>query len=642
MALIAVGDPGVPVTGSPIFPRVSFYYQWRLRGRGAGRLFVKTSTSVALLCGVLLAPVNIHAQPAQPLDPIIVTASRTPTPIDRVIGSAQVITRADIERLQPRDVLDLLHGQPGLAVARNGGRGQVSSVFVRGNESRQTLVLINGRRAGTVELPGFSWEYVPVAQIERIEIVPGARSSLYGSQAFGGVINIITRQDSATSVRAGGGNLGSHDLDAHSGWRNETFDLGVGAGLERTSGYDVTTPANFSADPDEDGYDAHHVGVHAGVNLSKAARLELDVLHNQGVTEFDSVFNNFRIDQHRLGLNIELAERTALQLDAGYNRDQRYYDPSFFGFFSDSERRSASAQVTHSYSGGSSVIGGVDYSQDRFRSSGDENTQRISRAVFANALPQFGALSLEAGARYERDNAYGDISTGQLGARYAFTPQSSVFARAGNAFRAPTFQERFGGAFNIASPSLQPERATSVEVGHAREFAGIKGNLSLYQNRVRDLISFNASGADGMPFNGDEFYENVQRTRMRGAELTLAARCFEIDLNAGLAYLDARNEATDAPLARRPHKTARLDADRRWNAFGFGASLVVEGSRPDGGATLGGFGLLHLRASWAQTPWLSWELSGHNVLDRDYTTVATYRAEPATVRLGLVWRPQAQ
>lgn len=598
-----------------------------------------------LLCTVLLglAPLASAATEVASLDPVIVTATRTPQALDRTIGSASVITRVEIERLQPRDLLDLLRAQPGLSVAQTGGRGQQASVFMRGNENRQTLVLINGRRAGTVELPGFSWEYLPVDSIERIEIVPGARSSLYGSQAFGGVINLITRQDSATVLRAGGGNLGSHDASARTGWSNDTFDFNLSGGLERTSGYDVTTPSAFGHNDDEDGYDAHHFGAHAGVNLSKTARFEIDGVHNQGVTEFDSAWNNFRIDQHRAGLGVELAAHTRLQLEAGYNRDQRSYDPSFFGFYSDSERRSASAQLTRDFAGGSSLTGGFDYAQDRYRSD-SENTQRISRAVFLSALPTFGAFSLEIGGRYERDAAYGDISTGQLGARYAFTPGFSLFARGGNAFRAPTYQERFGGPFNIGNPNLKPERSNSVEAGAALQIAEVRTTLSLYRNTVRDLINFTTADPNGIPFDGDEIYsyQNIARAKLEGAELAFAGRAVGTDLRLGLSYLDARNADTHARLARRPQKTARLDADRRFGSFGLGATLSAEGSRPDGGTTLGSFATLDLRASWAQTPSLSWELSGRNVLDRDYTTVANYRAEPATVRAGFVWTPQAK
>lgn len=575
------------------------------------------------------------------LDPVVVTATRTPQALDRSIGSASVITHAEIERLQARDLLDVLRAQPGLTVAQTGGRGQQASVFMRGNENRQTLVLINGRRAGTVELPGYSWEYLPVDSIERIEIVPGARSSLYGSQAFGGVINLITRQDSATVLRAGGGNLGAFDANARSGWANESVDFNVSGGLERTSGYDVTTPAAYGHDDDRDGYDAHHIGAHAGVNLGKRARFELDGLHNQGVTEFDSAWNNFRIDQHRAGLSVDLAQNARLQLDAGYNRDQRSYDPGFFGFYSDSIRRSASAQLTRDFSGGSSVTGGFDYAQDQYRSDSTD-TERSSRAVFISALPSFGALSLEVGARHERDAAYGDISTGQLGLRYALSKIASVFARGGNAFRAPTYEERYGGAFNVANPDLQPERSNTVEIGGALQLAEVRATLSLYRNAVRDLINYTTVDPNGVPFDGDEIssYQNVARATLQGAELTLQGRACDTELRAGLAYLDARNADTDARLARRPHATARLDADRRTGRFGYGVTLIAESSRPDGGNTLGGFTTLDLRASWAQTPSLSWELSGRNVLDRDYSTVATYRAEPATVRAGLVWKPQ--
>ena len=602
---------------------------------------MKTLYSAVLLCGALCAPFVTSAEDSQKLEPVFVTATRTPTALDQTIGTARVITREDIERLQPRDVADLLRTQPGLAVAQSGGRGKQTSVFIRGSEARNLLVLINGRRAGTVELPNFSWENLPIGDIERIEIVPGARSSLYGSQAFGGVINLITRRDAQPELRAGGGNLGSHDLSARGGLRSDAGEIVFSAGRERTAGYDASSPTNPNGNADRDGFDSKRFGVHLGANLTQALRLDVDSLHANGRNEFDGFFqsaNDFRLGQDRIGLEARLAERTRLLIDLGNNRDRRQNDDNSS---TDSRRRSASLQLTQDTAAGSSYTGGFDFARDLYHSEdgfgGFSDSQRLSRALFASALQRLGAFSLELGARHERDEAYSDITTGQLGLRWQFAKAASVFARGGTAFRAPTFEERFGGAFNLPNPALLPERGRTIEFGTTLAAGGVNGTLSLYRNDVSQLINANFAAFPGI-------YENIPGARMTGAELQLQTRLLDIDLGAGLSYLDARNTNTNLTLLRRPHKSGHLSADRRFGAFGFGATLYAQGNHADIDGTfsrsmVGGYALLDLRANWAQTPTLSWELSAHNVLDRDYNNVDTFRGAPASLRAGVTWRP---
>lgn len=590
----------------------------------------------------------LAADDAAKLDDLVVTANRVAVPLTEVTSSVTVITRADIERLQARDMADLLRSIPGVTVAQNGGRGQATTVFLRGNESRHTLVLINGHRAGTVELPAFSFEYLPVDNIERIEIVQGARSSLYGSQAFGGVINIITRSDTQTRLTLKRGNRNTAQISGRTGFDNEHFSLGLDAGEESTDGYDIGNPffpppfffpAAFNTD--NDGFRSRRFGAQASAPLMRGAELSLNSLHNEGTTEFDDASNTFNLDQHTAAFRWEFLTGSTVLLDAGIARDRRVLDQAInSGFASDSQRNTASAQFVEQYKSGSSFLFGFDFAEDRYRQQGATQTKRTSRAVFTNIRPKFGNLILEVGGRFETDDAYGDITTGQLGLRYALTQSLDVFAHGGSAFRAPTFQERFGApSFNLANPGLKPEQNRSYEAGLAWAHQDIRVEASGFYSRIRDLIVYDLGPNMTFDFPAvDEVYLNVARSVISGAELRGSATLLDTQIGFGLNYTDARNDVTGAALARRPKKTARLDLDRRWDKLSYGLTLAVEDKRPDGGAIVPGFGLLNLRAAYAASPSVDLNLSVRNVLERDYTTVSTYNGEPINVLAGLTWK----
>ncbi|HKN78076.1 MAG TPA: TonB-dependent receptor plug domain-containing protein, partial [Lysobacter sp.] len=277
------------------------------------------------------------ARGATELDDVIVTASRTPQAPDSALAAVTVITREDIERRAPASLPELLRGMPGISIAANGGPGKVASTFLRGTESDHVLVLVDGVRIGSTTSGGAAFQDIPVEQIERIEIVRGPFSSLYGSDAIGGVIHIFTRRPHDAfdpSFNIGAGNYGTQRYGAGIGGRGETSeDRGgwyqVHAAYESTDGFDSyrDNPTNpfddFTLDTDRDGYRNQSLSLGAGHRFNKAWDVEARALRAEGNNKYDGFNDESDIVQQVVGGRVRYApsDKVTVSLNLGRNDD---------------------------------------------------------------------------------------------------------------------------------------------------------------------------------------------------------------------------------------------------------------------------------------------------------------------------------
>ncbi|NYI19846.1 vitamin B12 transporter [Xanthomonas arboricola] len=603
-------------------------------------------TRAVLAVGLSLCMANLaQAEAAVDLDEVVVTASRTAQTQDQTLAPVTVIDRAQIERRQVTALQDLLRGEAGVSLANNGGPGKPTSLFLRGTESDQVVVLIDGVRIGSATSGGAALQDLPIEQIERIEIVRGPFSSLYGSEALGGVIQIFTRRPQGSfvpmlSVAAGSNNARRYgaglagrsegDLGEAGGWYS------VNAVHDETDGINAYLDTSSSAyDPDRDGYRNDSLSAQGGWRFNRQWDADVHALRAQSRNDYDgSVFggNLSKGVQQAVGGRVRYAPTDALKFTAsvGGSSDfsDAYYDGAYVSTY-DTRRKQGSLQADITTAPGLLTVG-FDWQRDAIASSDNYDADsRIDRAAFAQWQQSFGAQSVQASLRRNDNSQFGGKTTGSLLWGWDFAEHLRLTASYGTAFKAPTFNELYYPDFG--NPLLGPETSNSAELGLRGRYDWGTWTLSAFQTRISDLIAYDASLVDAAhPFGQPN---NIDKARIRGAEAGYETALAGWTLRGALTWLAPQADGEVGHgnwLPRRARQSGRIDADRTVGAFGVGASLFGSGKRFDDLANterLAGYGLLDLRMSYAiNTDWTV-QFTANNVFDRRYETARWY-AQP--------------
>ncbi len=585
------------------------------------------------------------------LDRVIVTASRTARTQDQTLAAITVIDRAEIDRLQPPSLQALLAGRAGIALANNGGAGKATSVFLRGTESDHVLVLVDGIRLGSATSGGASLQDIPPEQVERIEIVRGPFSSLYGSEALGGVIQIFTRRPQGGAMpsftlatgsertrRATLGFGGRVGDAAQGGW------YAINASHGRTDGINAYRgPRGF--DPDLDGYRNEALTVQGGWRFAERWDVEARVFRAEGRNEYDGTASNIADTvQQTVGGRLRYAPtdalRIALSLARSDDLSDNYRNDAYASTF-DTRRRMATLQAD-AMVGAALLTFGFDWQADRVESSTRyARDRRINRGVFAQWQQDFGTQSLQASLRRDDDRQFGGVTTGSALWGWTIGDALRLSARYGTAYKAPTFNELYFPGYG--NPALQPEHARSLEVGLRGEHAAGNWSLNAFETRIDDLIAYDA---DLRPTPGPN---NIDRARIRGVEAVGELRVADWDLRGSATWLDPRADGDNASrgqlLPRRPTRSGRFDIDRRFDRFNVGGSVIGAGERYENLANtrrLDGYGLVDLRIGIAFAPDWSVQLTAGNVFDRRYETAEFYPQPGRHWLLSLRHAPKAR
>lgn len=611
----------------------------RVRPSAAG-----ATAAVALLFSVTAAAATESLDAH--LAPIVVTAARMAQTADQSLASVSVITRADIEREQPQDVLDALNALPGVEITRQGGYGKLSSVFLRGTNSNQVLVLVDGVPVGSVTSGAASWEFIPIDLIQRIEVVRGPLSSLYGANAVGGVIQIFTRaaehrREADASVS--GGTYGTGSAHAGAGFSQGRTRLRADLSLFHTDGFNSRDNVNGVFEPDADGYQNEAFSIGFSQGLRERDRLQLRVLRAQGYTEFDPSFspteaNRTNFVQQVLSADYRLAvgDMDTVTVRAGQSQDKRetFRDGGSDPHVHFDSTRNHFSLINTVLLGSNSINVGADYQNERLDSSTDFNSDsRDTYGVFAEYGGHFGRQDAQLSVRHDEDQAFGGYTTGSIAWGFDITPRYRVTASWGSAFKAPSFNDLYFPGFS--NPDLEPEKSHSTELGLRGQQSWGQWSLRVYQTRIRDLITLGPA-PDFQPIN-------LNRARIRGVELELKRHVGNWRINAGGSYLQPIDLETDSDLPRRPRTSAHLDVDRDLGAWSVGASVDAHGPAYDDAANtvrLPGYAVFSLRAAYRVTP--SWTVSARlaNVFNRHYETIYGYHSAGAAGYLTVAWHFQ--
>ncbi|MGA0587592.1 TonB-dependent vitamin B12 receptor [Dyella sp. KRB-257] len=616
------------------------------------RNLVATAVAVAILAtAAQTAQARQAASP--PMEPVIVTATRTAITVDDALSSVSVITRADIERLQPTSLMDLLTGLPGVTFAQSGGMGEQTSLFLRGTNSSHTLLLVDGVRVGSVSAGLAAFEQIPVEQIERIEVVRGPRSSLYGADAIGGVIQIFTRHGQADgqlapslSVTSGSRHTVGSQVGLSGGDRHAWYNLSLGG--EYTHGINAcrvgagTVFAGcFANEPDSDGYRNYNALANAGYRWDGGTELAATWLRSRNFVYFDGApYGNQALNQQQVvGARLTFRPLAFWQVTVGagqsLDKATTYNDGSYVRY-SDSRRNQASWQNDLTLADNQLLTLGADYQLEHLSSDiGYLASRRQDTGVFAQYQGTFGRNELQASARHDHNGQFGNHDTGALAWGYRLDHGLRLSASYGSAFHAPTFNDLYY-PYGSGNPNLKPETSRSAELGVAQQGEGWNWALNAYQTRISQLIALDSN-----------YYPlNISRARIRGIEGQLGATLAGWRWQGYLTWLQPRNDdggANDGHwLPRRPERTARIDLDRRFGEVGVGATWNVAGARYDDVANthrLGGYATVDLRASYAFAP--GWALEGRlaNAFDRRYETIYYFNQPGRSWYLTLRYAP---
>jgi len=573
--------------------------------------------------------------------PIVVTASRIAETADETLASVTVITRQDIERSQAGSITELLRGRAGIDIASQGGAGQLSSMFMRGTNPGHVTLLVDGIRMGSVTAGRVSWEFIPLQQVERIEIVRGPNSALYGSEAIGGVIQIFTRRGKGPlqwGAMAGGGRYNTREAAVDfSGAHDSNWYSGQLSRLE-TRGFDAREPAvEFGTpvdEPDDDGYDNTALNLRVGHRFANGSELEFHGLHAEGNVEYDSsptAANEDDFVEQALGVSLRapLSEFLNLTTTAGRSLDERRSFRSGVPdatYHFDSERRNFSLQGDYSRSDADIFTLGFDYHDDHVDSTTQYNEDsRYTQAVFAQYRGERGKHTLLARIRPLDDEQFGSHTTGNLAWGYQLQPTTRLTASWGTAYKAPTFNDLYfpdymfdGVNYPTSNPDLDPEESDTLELGAEGRAGGLDWDLRIFRTRIDNLIVFDL--ATYLP-------ANVNKATIEGLEATLSGTLLGWTTSTSATLLNPRDDDTGNILPRRAKRSLKLDFDRQFGKAGIGASLLAQSSRfddRDNTVALGGYGVCDLRASWQLNR--DWLLQGRleNAFDKDYRTVDTY------------------
>ena len=583
-------------------------------------------------------------------DEVVVTARRVPEKLENTLQHTTVITAKDIAESQALDVPTLLRQEAGIEVAQQGGLGKQSSTFTRGTNSNQTLVLLDGVRIGSATTGATALDQLMLDQIERIEIVRGNVSSIYGSEAIGGVIQIFTKQGKgkpAVTASAGVGpdNLQRYSTNFGGSVGDSSFNFGI-SHLE-TQGFSAIRsqfiPAPFvtaPADVDRDGYRNNTFTAKASHRLTSNHELGVSAFHSEGKVDFDGVFQNAS-KQDLSSVSVFSDNRFAenwqskFTLALGIDNLRSFLDGVDAGHFrtdntqliwQNEVRLAETQQLTAGY--------------ERLEQKVTSDTQftRTNRQVnsgFAGYRGNFGAHSLQANVRVDDYSDFGTQPTGLLGYGYALTPQWRLNASAGTAFRAPTFNDLYAPFFG--NPNVRPEQARSGELGLQFHQGPHLARVSYFITHVTDLITFQPMP----PFTST----NIGKAEIQGVELSYSGRIFETDIKASVTLQDARDKTTNMRLLRRASQFGNLSVQKTLGPLRIGGDIRFSGKRNDidivnfTPTRTGGYAVVNLTARFNLTRSVSLAARVENLFDKDYELVQGFNIQRRALFFTLAYQP---
>ena len=623
-----------------------------LFGRGGMRLICS-----ALLASALIAPVA-HAQESNDdeneLEEIVVTATRIPTPLADTLPTTAIITAEDIERIKPQDFGELLKLTSGIGFRDSGGRGSEGDLFVRGTSSKHVLILIDGIRTSSATTGETAIQHIPLESIERIEIIKGPMSGVYGADAIGGVIQIFTKayQDEGAfgdvSTTAGSNQLRKHY--ARAGYGDVNFSVSASLSKESTDGIDRTA-FKGGGNEDRDGFEQSSGNFSLSLYPQEDLVLNIGHVQSSATIEYDNTRNSSSkrsSNRDKVGEGWHRRNRlntTFIQFD--YDHTESVKLSGNFGVTTDfkttnspggssgdtsyirTKKTDYSVQTDLILSTQSQVTFGFDYQKDEVDTNNPfDETKRTNKGVFALWQHQRSHSSTVLNARYDRNSLYGSNSNYGLQQSFDLNDEYKLIISHGTAFRAPTFNELYYEGYG--NSDVKPEKSKSFELSLRASLDELLWQVNVFQTKITNLIS-------GWPV------DNTKKSTLRGVEIELSREWDDYIFRTNLDYLDAKDDETGKFLADRARASGSIELGKQINNFYVGVDAYFEHARFDDKRFLPGYTLWGLHANYEVSESLSISGKVDNLFDKEYVTnVASggnnYQNEGRTVQISVEYK----
>ncbi|HEU0234245.1 MAG TPA: TonB-dependent receptor [Gallionella sp.] len=607
------------------------------------------------LFGAIALPIAAYAETSS-LDEVVITATRMPQSLNKAIADTTVLNEQAIRQSGAPDVSTLLRSLAGVEVVQTGGLGAQSSIFMRGTNSNQVLVLLDGVRINSATWGATALEHLMLDSIERIEIVRGNVSSLYGSEAIGGVIQLFTKHGHgapAFNANAGVGSHGTQRLAAgYSGVVNDT-SFSVNAGKVKTDGVSAINPLLApGANPNNNGYDNNTVDAQIKHAINADHLLSASLFSTRGNISNDNAFgsptglNNTveNIDKLSLASDDQLSEmwHSQVRLAQGIDDSHSYSTGAIPSRFQTRSNQFAWQNNLKIADGQQVNLAAEHLGQAVTSTTHFSQTSRTVNSLLGGYTGEYGAQQVQFNLRHDNYSDFGTANTGLLGYGLSFADNWRVTASVSNAFKAPTFNDlfypfqNFGFGFSYSgNPNLKPERSQNKEIGLHYAANGQRVDAVYFDNRISDLIVGN-----GLPAL---LYININQARIDGQELSYAGDFGNTHLKGNATFQNPRDAATGQVLQRRAKEFGSIAASHDFAAWNLGAEVRYSGARQDTNyvpfpatpVTLPSYSLLNLTSRYNIDKHLNLTARVDNLFKRNYSEAYSYNTLGRTLFVGL-------
>jgi vitamin B12 transporter len=580
----------------------------------------------------------------------VITASRVMQRTQDALPDVSLITRSDIDRSQAKDVPSLLVQLAGMEVTQSGGMGGVATLFMRGAESRHALVLVDGLPMNSLNFNLAALEHLPLSGIERIEVVRGNVSSLYGSAALGGVVQIFTRQNSGSGLSGpwleASGQMGSENFRSTQASVGQKWasGFGVNASTEHTQtrGFNAINPVQRpDTNPDRDGYKRQS----DAVNLSQefeSGRIGLMLRETHATVQYDSQWGPAtQADESKSVLRNALLNATyraskelQWEVSVGQQEDKLNAAQTAYPYFVNSQSKTSAMGAVWTLWPNHSITSGYENTRQKIVS--DTAYNPSERSLNSWRLGYQGKLEnqqWQLNVRQDQYSDFGQANTWYAGYGYFLTPELRLKASASSGFMAPTFNDLYypwGG-----NPLLRPEQARSNEIGMQYIKATWNARITAFENRYTDLIDNDLNWTR----------TNIAKAKNQGVEVALAGQ-WQLSgfgtqkWRVSMTSQDPQNEITHQALARRAKTLAQAGVTQSIGYWDAGAQWRFSGARTDDAQILKAYSVLDLTASQALTPELRLNLRVENAGNANYQSIYGYNMPKRGLFAGLKWTPK--
>jgi vitamin B12 transporter len=581
----------------------------------------------AAACASFAGTSNAQSSQESQLKPVVVTATRNETRADELVSEVVVIDKVQIEQSSGRTLTELLSRTAGVQFASNGGLGKSASVYIRGTEARHTILLVDGVRIGSATLGTPTWDNIPLDMIERIEVLKGPASALYGSDAVGGVIQIFTRSGKTgffPSAAIALGSKGYRQLSAglSAGQGNVTYSLGLASTSD--NGFSATNSQEpFGLfNPDNDGFD--QAAMNASVRWKLAADWALDarLMQSDGRNQYDDGLNvdtraRIKNSTASLGLQGKPMKTWTTRLSVAQGNDKYKTVNSVFTSQIGSVFNTSNDQITWK-NDVDTPIGVATFGLEQFKQKVNSTINytvksRTINSTFLGLNGSAGAHSWQVNLRNDKNSQFGAYSTGFAGYGFAITPQWRIHASHGTSFVAPSFNDLYWPDYG--NPLLQPEKGRNTDLGIAYSAGSHNLKLVRFDNKIRGFITSNATPS------------NIPRARIDGWTLSYEGKAGAWSWRSTLDDFDPRNVVTGQLLPRRNRTQLNAALDYDAGVWSAGAQLIKAGARFDNTANtslIDGFTTLDVRGQYKISR--DWTLQANitNLTNQQYENVLGY------------------